>query len=182
VPAHLCPTCRATLDVPERPCAVCGAPVFAVNVAGAGQIEWCARTGCPGTRWDAMDALGPQPWVELTVEDTGRGIAPEEMDRLFDPFYTTKGTRGTGLGLAVTWGIVEGHGGSITVDSEPGRGTRFTVLLPCEVPDTVAAERAAPVPMPDARGTNGGVPAAPVSPRAISSEADLPPGAVGGAP
>ena len=154
IPAHLCPTCRASLDVADRPCAVCGASVFAVEVAGAGRIEWCARTGCPGTRWDAMDALGPQPWVELAVADNGRGIAPAELDRVFDPFYSTKGSRGTGLGLAVTWGIVEGHGGSITVGSEPGAGTRFTVRLPCEVPDTVAAaERTAPAPMPDARGS-----------------------------
>jgi len=160
VSAHLCPTCRTSLDLPERPCAVCGAPVFAVQVAGAGRIEWCARTGCPGTRWEAMDAVGPQRYVALEVEDTGRGIAPAEMDRLFDPFYTTKGPRGTGLGLAVTWGIVEGHAGSVTVASEPGKGARFTVLLPCEVPDTVAAADAAraqagPVPMPDARGASG---------------------------
>lgn len=154
IPAHLCPTCRVPLDLADRPCAVCGAPVFAVEVAGAGRIEWCARTGCPGTRWDAMDVLGAQPWVELTVEDTGRGIAAEDLDRVFDPFYSTKGSRGTGLGLAVTWGIVEGHGGSIGVESEPGKGTRFTVMLPCEIPDAVtASERPAPVPMPDACGT-----------------------------
>ncbi len=155
---HLCPSCHTPLELPDRRCPDCGAPMFGVNVGGAGQIEWCARAGCPGSRWEAMDRLGPQPYLEITVEDTGRGIAREEMDRLFDPFFTTKGPRGTGLGLAVTWGIVEGHAGSIAVESEPGRGSRFTVRLPCEVPDAMAGASAsppAPVPMPDARGNTG---------------------------
>jgi signal transduction histidine kinase len=168
IAAHLCPTCRTRLDVPDPRCAECGAPMFAVNVAGAGRVEWCARQGCPGSRWDAMDALGPQPYVELAVEDTGRGIAPEEMNRLFDPFFTTKGARGTGLGLAVSWGIVEGHGGSITVASAPGAGTCFTVHLPCKAPDAAAGGESgagARAPMPDARGLTGDAPAAPVSPR-----------------
>jgi signal transduction histidine kinase len=181
IPVHLCPTCRASLELPDRRCAECGAPVFAVKVAGAGQIEWCSRTGCPGTRWEAMDALGAQPYVELVVEDNGRGIAPEEMNRLFDPFFTTKGSHGTGLGLAVTWGIVEGHAGTITVASEPGQGTTFTVRLPCNVPDAVARDAPAPVPMPDARGTTGGAPAAPVSPRAATPAPERPARAAGGA-
>jgi len=130
IAADMCPRCRTRLLVPDHHCAECGAPMFGVNVAGAGQVEWCARQGCPGCRWEAMDALGPQPYVELAVEDTGRGISPEERDRLFDPFFTTKGSRGTGLGLAVSWGIVEGHAGTITVESEPGRGTTFDVVLP----------------------------------------------------
>jgi signal transduction histidine kinase len=129
--------------------------MYGVQTHGAGRIEWCARKGCPGTRWDALDALGPQSYVELSVEDTGCGIAAEDLDHLFDPFYTTKGNHGTGLGLAVTWGIVEGHGGSIAVDSEPGKGTRFTVQLPYRVSDTSATSTPEPrerVPMPDARG------------------------------
>jgi two-component system NtrC family sensor kinase len=80
-----------------------------------------------------MDACGPQPFVELTVEDSGHGIPPEHLDHLFEPFFTTKGNRGSGLGLAVTWGIVEGHGGSIEVQSEPGAMTRFTVRVPYSV-------------------------------------------------
>ena len=177
IAAHLCPTCRTRLDVPDPRCAECGAPMFAVNVAGAGRVEWCARQGCPGSRWDAMDALGPQPYVELAVEDTGRGIAPEEMNRLFDPFFTTKGARGTGLGLAVSWGIVEGHGGSITVTSAPGAGTCFTVHLPCKAPDAAAGGESAGgvrAPMPDARGVTGDAPAAPVSPRLTGPSAGSP--------
>jgi len=153
VASYLCPSCRAHLDLPERRCAECGSPMFAVQVPGQGQAEWCARKGCQYSRWEAMDALGPQPYAQIVVEDTGRGIPPEEMDRLFEPFYTTKGTRGTGLGLAVTWGIVEGHGGSIGVESEPGHGSRFTVRLPYRVPEPGAESDAARrVPMPDARG------------------------------
>ena len=64
------------------------------------------------------------------MEDTGRGIAPEDLPRIFEPFFTTKGNHGTGLGLAVSWGIVEAHGGSLEVRSETGRGTCFTLRLP----------------------------------------------------
>lgn len=73
---------------------------------------------------------GPDDSIEFLLEDSGRGIAPEDLPRIFEPFFTTKGNHGTGLGLAVSWGIVEAHGGSLTVQSEPGRGTCFTLRLP----------------------------------------------------
>jgi len=67
----------------------------------------------------------------IAVADEGRGIAPEDLGRIFDPFFTTKGVgEGTGLGLAVSYGIVRDHGGAIEVASEPRRGSRFTVALP----------------------------------------------------
>lgn len=65
----------------------------------------------------------------IRVRDRGPGIAPEALERIFEPFYTTKGS-GSGLGLSVSLGIVERHGGSIHVESEVGRGTTFDVLLP----------------------------------------------------
>ena len=69
--------------------------------------------------------------VQLTVKDAGHGIDPAILDRIFDPFFTTKAAgAGTGLGLAVVHGIVEGHGGTVEVESEPGKGTIFKVLLP----------------------------------------------------
>ncbi len=69
--------------------------------------------------------------VILTVCDNGAGIDPEDLARLFDPFFTTKSPgKGIGLGLSVAYGIVESHGGEITVESEPGRGTKFTIRLP----------------------------------------------------
>ena len=69
--------------------------------------------------------------VHLEVSDSGPGIDPAIQNRLFEPFVTTKGNgRGTGLGLSICKQIVESHGGSISVDSEPGKGARFTVALP----------------------------------------------------
>jgi hypothetical protein len=106
---------------------------------------------------DAMEAAGDGDRVlrivslatdggaaRLTVEDTGKGIALENLPRIFDPFFTTKGVRrGTGLGLAVSYGIVREHGGTIEVDSRPGRGARFTL----EFPLLERREAAAPGPL-----------------------------------
>jgi len=71
--------------------------------------------------------------VVVRVRDTGCGIAPENLPRIFDPFFTTKPVgEGTGLGLSVTYGIVERHGGRIEVESRPGKGTVFTVTIPVD--------------------------------------------------
>ena len=83
--------------------------------------------------------LLPGEYVALTVEDTGSGIAPEVLPHIFEPFFTTKGPgHGTGLGLATVYGIIKQSGGYVYVDSTPGVGSRFTVLLPRS---TEAAER-----------------------------------------
>jgi CheY-like chemotaxis protein len=68
--------------------------------------------------------------VVATVADTGVGIAPDVRDRVFDPFFTTKGPQGTGLGLSMSYGIVSRHGGTISVESEEGRGATFRLAFP----------------------------------------------------
>ena len=78
--------------------------------------------------------------VRLSVIDEGVGIAPADLERVFEPFFTTKEIgEGTGLGLSVAWGIVEEHGGWIAVESEPGKGSRFSLFLPAATAREVAA-------------------------------------------
>jgi two-component system, NtrC family, sensor kinase len=86
------------------------------------------------------------PMVRIEVSDSGTGIAPEHLQRIYDPFFTTKGARkGTGLGLSVTYGIIQEHGGSIEVSNRPGGGARFHIELP--VSKTVDAARGARQPV-----------------------------------
>jgi signal transduction histidine kinase len=69
--------------------------------------------------------------AEISIADTGEGMPPEVSANIFQPYFTTK-EKGTGLGLAISQSIISEHGGSISVDSTPGRGTTFTILLPLE--------------------------------------------------
>jgi len=69
-------------------------------------------------------------FITIKVTDSGCGVAPENLTKIFEPFYTTKGQKGTGLGLAIVWGIIEKHGGKIEVESILGKGTTFTIYLP----------------------------------------------------
>jgi len=74
--------------------------------------------------------------VSLEVSDTGTGLTPEESERLFTPYYTTK-QHGTGLGLAIVQAVVVDHGGSISVESETGVGTTFHIALPIKPSHTL---------------------------------------------
>jgi signal transduction histidine kinase len=75
--------------------------------------------------------------IVLKVRDTGCGIPKENLDKIFDPFFTTR-ENGTGLGLSITHSIIEQHGGKIEVESAPGQGTTFTILLPVKSGDADA--------------------------------------------
>ena len=81
---------------------------------------------------NGYDTIKPGEYVSLSVVDTGKGISPAEIDKIFEPFYTKKvmGRSGTGLGMAVVWGTVKDHNGYIDVHSTLGKGTTFTLYFP----------------------------------------------------
>jgi PAS domain S-box-containing protein len=101
-----------------------------------------ARDAMPKGGWLTVTSRADDDEAVVEVADTGAGIAPEHLARIYDPFFTTKGEgRGTGLGLSVTYGIVQEHGGTLACESEPGQGTRFRLALPLviEAEETAAA-------------------------------------------
>jgi signal transduction histidine kinase len=101
---------------------------------GGGTLTVTTGVRCSGSRGRGF---GDQ--VEVTVADTGIGMSQEQIQRIFDPFFTTKDEgRGTGLGLSVSLRIVEGHGGRILVESRPGQGSVFRVILPLRTPHAAA--------------------------------------------
>jgi len=93
-----------------------------------------ARDAMPRGGWLTLVTYADTDTVVVEVKDTGHGIRRDHIRRIYDPFFTTKGIgRGTGLGLSVSYGIVQEHGGAIFVDSTPGQGTNFQVALPALV-------------------------------------------------
>ena len=125
-----CPHCQVSLLAEDEPCPKCGAPAYAFEVPLKGMVCGCLREGCGWTRWDQVDSAWNDEFIEVRVEDDGCGIPRAQIPKLFEPFATTKGQKGTGLGLAVSWGIIDNHNGTITVESEVGVGTTFIVRLP----------------------------------------------------
>jgi PAS domain S-box-containing protein len=88
-----------------------------------------------------FSSVRPGLFVAIRVEDTGHGIPPQIQNRIFEPFFTTK-DHGTGLGLSVVYGVVQNHGGFITMETTPGHGTTMTVYLPRTLADRPARARA----------------------------------------
>lgn len=108
--------------------------------------------------FNAVDAMPQGGMIEIGtseegssarfwVADNGAGMTQEVVARIFEPFYSTKGERGTGLGLSASHGIIENHGGDINVTSEPGKGTRFDVILPLHETGTAASAPAPAAPL-----------------------------------
>lgn len=105
-----------------------------VNAAQAmddrGEITITTSVGS-APKGSELQAAGRQECVCIEVADTGSGIDTDTLSRVFEPFFTTKtASKGTGLGLSVSFGIIQSHNGHIVVDSEPGKGTTFTIWLP----------------------------------------------------
>ena len=126
----LCPDCSTSLIAEGELCPKCGSPIYAFEVPLKGLVHGCLRDGCGWHRWEQVDSAWNDEFVEIRVADDGCGIPKSEIPRLFEPFATTKGQKGTGLGLAVTWGIVDNHNGTISVESEVGVGTTFIIRIP----------------------------------------------------
>jgi CheY-like chemotaxis protein len=113
-------------------------------------ITTTLREGGPGALLGSRvaDVEPAEAYVALEVADTGCGMEPDTLARLFDPFYSTKGV-GRGLGMSAILGIVRGHGGTLFVDSAPGRGTTVRVLVPARPAGAPSeASRPAPAPVP----------------------------------
>jgi signal transduction histidine kinase len=89
-----------------------------------------ARDAMPDGGTLSLEAHAEGDNVVINVTDTGCGMSQEIQDRIFEPFFTTKGEEGTGLGLSICYRIIQEHEGQITVDSEEGKGTTFTITLP----------------------------------------------------
>ncbi|HEX7879806.1 MAG TPA: ATP-binding protein [Candidatus Eisenbacteria bacterium] len=112
------------------------------SMSGGGELT---VTGTRGPKDHPETAGIARDVVSITIADTGAGIAPEDLGRIFQPFFTTKGVgRGTGLGLSVAYGIVREHGGWIDVTSDSGRGAALTVHLPVHPPEDGGGGNGAP--------------------------------------
>ena len=125
-----CPKCNSSLMNNDKKCPKCNSSTYSFEVPSQGMFEACTNPDCNWEKWAEVDDEGNKEFIEVKISDSGCGIAKEDLAKIFEPFYSTKGQSGTGLGLAVIWGIVDNHNGTISVDSEIGKGTTFTIRLP----------------------------------------------------
>jgi signal transduction histidine kinase/CheY-like chemotaxis protein len=127
---------------------LCTNALQAMPDGGRLRVRVLAQT-LAGARWTSHGRLGAGRYVVVEVADSGHGITPAVMERLFEPFFTTRGQAGTGLGLALVHGVAKAYGGEVEVDSTPGRGSRFALFL------RRAAEPSASAPAADAAPPQG---------------------------
>ena len=133
---HLLKSVTVDKQFGQIPAVVCSPSqvnqVFLNLITNAAQ----ALEGTPGNAGKiTLTTRADTDGVTVDVSDNGKGIPPEVMPKIFDPFFSTKEIgKGTGLGLSISYKIVQQHGGKITVDSTPGKGTRFSVHLPLRPP------------------------------------------------
>jgi len=131
---------KVAIDLPEAPFTVWGD--HALMQQCLMNLVFNAMESMPGggTITFTGDKKDGEKKVWLAVTDTGQGIATEDLPRIFEPFYSTKGAgKGVGLGLSMVYGIIREHNGTIEVTSEPGQGTTFTMTMPAEPTDTKEA-------------------------------------------
>lgn len=126
----VCPDCNVSLILEDKTCPKCGNPVLVFEVEGQGRYEVCSSENSNWEKWDFVDSIGLKEYVEIKISDTGSGISREDISKIFEPFFSTKGQKGNGLGLAVIWGIIDNHNGTINVESEMSKGTTFIIRLP----------------------------------------------------
>lgn len=121
---------------------------YAMQEQSGGRISMTLREqDLPEGLRTSFTELPPGRYLEMVFSDTGCGIEPGKLHRIFDPYFTTKAPgQGTGMGLAVVLGIVQSHGGGITVDSDPGRGTTFWLYFPSteQTPSERMEQKSAP--------------------------------------
>lgn len=125
-----CPTCDVTLIDRSKTCPECGGPVYRIAIPQQGHLEGCANFNDKWQSWEFIERSGDKKYTEIVFSDTGCGIPEEYLKKIFEPFFSTKGQQGTGLGLSVIWGIIDNHNGTIDVLSQPGKGTTFKIRLP----------------------------------------------------
>jgi two-component system NtrC family sensor kinase len=125
-----CSICDLSLIEKNEICPICGGAVYKLIVPGQGYVEGCASFKDNWQKWDFIDSSGDKKFIVIEVSDNGCGISNENLNKIFEPFFSTKGQRGTGLGLSVVWGIIDNHNGLINVQSEINKGSTFTIRLP----------------------------------------------------
>ncbi len=125
-----CPVCDISLVNKTKKCEKDSSDIYEIIIPNKGVLEGSTKLGSTWQKWEYIDKSGKKNFAEIIISDNGCGIPKENMDKIFDPFFSTKGQKGTGLGLSVIWGIIDNHNGTIEVTSEINKGTSFIIRLP----------------------------------------------------